>query len=220
MAVKTRINGNSHAEPDASILRIRVHPLFESHMKKAKPSPEKQKWLDSVLFDAVDHRDISTVRWALDNGAQVNALDDLRNTALIKAVRNNDVEITGLLISRNADVNMKNRYGDAALNEASMRDNTGIAKMLLDNRADVDTRDIKDWTPLMDAAIMGHANMARFLIFNGADKDAVNDNGQTSWDCAIEFRNIEFAKLLEEHGAKPTREAQEQPQGLLLRINR
>ena len=202
MAVKTKVDGNSHkAESGARILRM--HPSTEPPIMKAKMRPGMQEWLDSLLIDAVNDKDMETARWSLDNGANRNAMDHNGNTAVMRAVQNNGVEITGLMISRKADVNIKNRYGDSPLSEASMRDNTGIAKMLLDNGADVDTRDIKGWTPLMDAAIMNHANVALMLILSDANVHAVNNERQTAWDCAMRFRNTDFASFLEKHGARP-----------------
>jgi hypothetical protein len=59
--------------------------------------------------------DLDQVREILDKNDNVNATDQLGNTALMSAVSSYRVEVLRLLLSRGADVKMHNREGETAL---------------------------------------------------------------------------------------------------------
>ena len=52
----------------------------------------------------------------LDNGAQVNAVDDMKSTALMEVVyHKKNVEVVKILLERGADPTMVDSFGDRAV---------------------------------------------------------------------------------------------------------
>ena len=74
-----------------------------------------QEELNKKLFDAVENNDIDGVKEALSLGADVNAVDDYGNTALISACMWGYTNIVELLLEYGADINIKNNKGLTAL---------------------------------------------------------------------------------------------------------
>jgi ankyrin repeat protein len=121
------------------------------------------------LHDAAEKGDTQEVRRLLDEGADVDAYDARRGTALHCAVYESWGEIVKLLIARGADVNggadvnAKDGGDLTSLHLAAFHDDTEMAKILLDAGADVNARTHKGKTPLSYATEYGRAKMARLF---------------------------------------------------------
>lgn len=59
-------------------------------------------------FDAVKSGDIEVLKQALESGSSVNAVDELKNTALHYAAKQADLNVMRLLIENGADLNAPN----------------------------------------------------------------------------------------------------------------
>ena len=73
-----------------------------------------------------------------------------------------------------------------------------IVKLLLQYKADVNWKDAFNSTPLMYAAAKGDKNMVLLLLDNGADINANDGKGNTVLTAAIESKNEELIKFIEE----------------------
>ena len=107
----------------------------------------------------------------LDAGVNVNAMDNLHETALYKAAENGDIDAVRLLLDYGADVNLGRETPlIAALYDGG--ENTqakAIVQLLIDNGADVHRcTDIGLWSTVMLAAV-NHPECLQLLIDAGAD---------------------------------------------------
>jgi hypothetical protein len=108
------------------------------------------------------NRGLGIVRLLLDNGADIDSLDEW--TALYEAIREENTEVVRLLIDRGANVNLQstslNRKGWTPLHEALYREYFKIARLLLDHGADPSIRDDEGKTPF-DIAMEVRAQIYR-----------------------------------------------------------
>lgn len=70
------------------------------------------------ILNAAINGQYKCLKVLLDGGANVNAVNDLGETALMKAVSYNNQTCMELLIKYGADLNIKNMYGESALAKA------------------------------------------------------------------------------------------------------
>ena len=99
--------------------------------------------LDYRLFEAVEFGDLKRVEELIDMGANVNAIDSVKNTPLHIASMIGDLKMIQLLVDKKADINAINEYGHTPLWIAN------------ENRFPVDTDD-------------HHSNLISYLETQGA----------------------------------------------------
>jgi hypothetical protein len=126
----------------------------------------------SLFYEALKDGDLKKVKFLLENGADINVIDDLQcgniGIPLTIAIGFGHVEIVKFLIENGADVNKLDCYG---------------------------------WTPLCafsKSRKFKNLRMARLLIDHGA---GVNHFGSMALVFATSFGNVELTKLLIENGA-------------------
>ena len=81
----------------------------------------------SVLMNAATRGCVADIEFLVAHGANINALSDFKNSALIMAVINQHVECVEKLIELGADVTIKNNEGKTAID---LTDDDEIKKML------------------------------------------------------------------------------------------
>src|ERR1700678_1777304 len=80
----------------------------------------------SLVADAVQNRDLPTLRTLLKQHAMVNAAQADGTTALHWAAHWNDSETVGLLLKAGADPKAVTQYGATSISEAAMLGNPAI----------------------------------------------------------------------------------------------
>jgi len=155
------------------------------------------------VADAVQNRDIVTLRTLLKQHAAVNAAQADGTTALHWAAHWNDAEAVNLLIKAGANAKSVNRYGATPLSEAAPMGNAAIIEELLKAGADPNTRTTADGeTVLMTSARAGNVDAVKALLSHGADVNAKEAyKGQTALMWAAAEGHPQIVKLLLEHGA-------------------
>lgn len=156
---------------------------------------------DRQLPDAVQRRDIDTVRSLLDAGADVDAPQADGATALAWAVHWDDLATVDLLLDAGADANAANDLGVTPLMLASRNGSATMVERLLQAGADPNAARPAGGTALMMAARSGNATVLRRLIAAGADVDAVTGGGHTALMWAVAERHVRAVNLLAEVGA-------------------
>lgn len=189
---------------------------------------------NSLLHWAVIHGDTPeaarTVAMLVETGADLEAVDALGRTPLLRAAEAGAVALVKQLAALGADWSARDDEGltpilRAALagreesvlalrglgagrdiHEAAATDNLPILTHAL--RADAALLTAVDHagrTPLHWAAALGRMNALRFLIREGAPLDAVDEAWRTPYDLAIVHRQAEAGALLFEslYGARP-----------------
>lgn len=108
-------------------------------------------------------------------GANVNAEDDFKGTALDRAARFSSKGVAALLLAHGARIGHRDAMGRTALHEAVEGDDPGTVALLLAHGADVNARDQDGKTPLAVALAFpdpsaDHAAILKLLRRHGAKK--------------------------------------------------
>ena len=159
---------------------------------------------EEALFRAARAGDVSGVRKACTDGADVNAKDEHGRTALIVAVQESHPLTVSALIACGADVNEANRIGITALMLAGKTGRVDLlAALLRAPRVEVDLVDRRaGWTALYGAALHGQAGAVALLLAAGADANARATDGRAALHWMALLGQVGMASLLLEHGAE------------------
>jgi ankyrin repeat protein len=98
----------------------------------------------------------------LDSDAEVNALDDTKNTPLHDACSDTDRQTLRLLIERGADIHARNAQGEMPIHVAVSKRNLNAVKVLVGKGADLKA-EVAGQTPLEIAELRGYTVIATFL---------------------------------------------------------
>lgn len=147
------------------------------------------------------------VKFLIGVGADVNAVGNEGETALILAARHHDESAIAYLLKAGADINAKDKLGQTVLMHACQAF-TPISVVKLINAgasATINAKDDKGFTALMYAMTRYHAaEDARQLIAAGASLTEVNNEGQTALMLAAQTGNTELVKAILALGADKT----------------
>jgi hypothetical protein len=146
---------------------------------------------ESALFFSL--RNIDSVRFLLEHGADVNYENGFGKTALFYAIGFKDHELAELLIQNKADVN--HAYASKEeLSEKIWSNNPFYQSYCLLEHA--------KRTPLMHAAQNSDVSMIRLLLENGARLEALDEMGYNALDYAFMGKKNENIAYLESLGLK------------------
>jgi ankyrin repeat protein len=136
-------------------------------------------------------------------GSDLEAGDDVHQTALMSAARRRKTEMVRLLLSRGAKVDARGMMGRTALIWAALEDDTETVRILLEAGANVNAIPNRNhYTALSGAAFGGNLQLARLLLDRGARLDP--GSGQmTALGAAAWGNNPGMVQLLLERGAAP-----------------
>ena len=164
-------------------------------------SAEKDKTnLNIKLIEASENDDLKRVKHLLDSGADVNATNIFKQTALTAAASFSYWDIVKVLLERKANINFQNgEYGMSALMYASESGDEEIAKFLIERGADVNLKDNWDFTALMRASKGGYDKIVRLLLKHGADPHAKNEDGDTALDLATRRNYQMIVDILQQY---------------------
>lgn len=155
----------------------------------------------TALEHAVRNGDREMVQVLLAAGADVNSMNDAKETALMMLGEEASADIVWDLINAGGKVNLKDEEGSTALIEAAIVKNVGVLNALLHAGAKVDARNDEGQTALMLAASNGQLANLRALIRAGADMNAQDKDRKTVLDHARENDHEKVVKLLQSYGA-------------------
>lgn len=153
------------------------------------------------LLEAVTRKNEGIAKLLLENGAEVDATDELGQTCLFHALRTENESIAAFLLGSGADIYATDIFGKTPLGSACIAGKKNAAKFLLAHGADIEAADCNGHTPLSQATRWGYEEVVRLLLEHGADIEATNCYGQTSLSLASEYGNEDVIRLLLEHGA-------------------
>eukprot|EP00163_Fabomonas_tropica_P006318 TRINITY_DN158_c0_g1_i3.p1 TRINITY_DN158_c0_g1~~TRINITY_DN158_c0_g1_i3.p1 ORF type:complete len:206 (+),score=38.73 TRINITY_DN158_c0_g1_i3:508-1125(+) len=80
------------------------------------------------------HEDV--VKFLIESGADVDALDDYKATALHRAAARGRLDVVKQLVASDANVNLQDSVGDTPLHHAALGGHVAILKFLFENGAD------------------------------------------------------------------------------------
>jgi ankyrin repeat protein len=156
-----------------------------------------------------DHtKNLKIISILIESGANVNSVDNYRNTPLHTAANLGKVKVANLLISHGADVNARANSGETPLHYAarlpfnSSQDRIGAAKLLLRSGANINKKDHFGRTPLLQSSMVGNIEMTEFLLKEGADANLATESGESPLHIAAASGHSNIAGLLIDYGAK------------------
>ena len=170
-------------------------PERESQKEQQVHSPIS----DQAVRDAALEGKINTLRRAIEQGLNVNAVDSDGRTALMLAAFNGHTEGVKLMLEHNARVDDRDATRRTALIYAASGPNHETIRVLLEAGADVDAVDnVEGWSALMFAAAEGHLEVVRALLSRHADVSLSDVDGDTARDFAAKNGHQAIAALLGE----------------------
>jgi uncharacterized protein len=132
---------------------------------RTNPNRKQSRGL-SIWHEAVRSGDIDRVRSVLDAGADINALDEHGQTALMNAVYWGNLDIAKLLIEHGAKLNHTAKWHLTALLLAVIGNRPQMVQLLIDAGADRSIRGSKgqfNFTPLEYARTRGFVEIIQIL---------------------------------------------------------
>jgi len=159
---------------------------------------------ESSFVECAKKGDIEATKLFLDEGMDINAMNERGQTALIRAAEYQRTDVVTLLLGKGADVNIVGgRYARTALMEAAGAGNCVIIKQLAQKGADINTKDYESNTPLHFACMYGHIEAVRLLIEMDAKPDVqASGLGRTPMKIAETNGHMEIVQILKDAGAK------------------
>ncbi|EAX94758.1 hypothetical protein TVAG_346210 [Trichomonas vaginalis G3] len=153
-------------------------------------------FVESIVFNIP-----SLCEYFLSNGANIDAKDGCRNTALHIAVYFNYKEITELLLSHGANINEQDMWGHIPLIHAIHYNNKELAELLILHVEKISEKDKGRTFALHYAVLHNNKEMAEFLILHGANINVEINFGRFALLIAADNNYKEMAEFLISHGA-------------------
>ena len=150
--------------------------LLVASCKNSEPANSLiQQSPQSSLWDAAMSGDVAALSTAIEEGADVNALDVRENPngrrALNWAASYNHVDAIQILLANGAEINAVNRTGFTPLHHAAEESSPDAARVLIEAGADVNLPNNAGETPLERARREGHKEVASLLEKAGAKEN-------------------------------------------------
>jgi ankyrin repeat protein len=143
----------------------------------------------TALIAATKANHVDAARTLIAAGADVNAKDDIQDSAYLYAGARGHDEILILTLENGADLTSTNRFGGTALIPASERGLLATVEILLEAGVDPDHVNDLNWTALHEAIVLGdgsdvYVDVVRALIDGGASIDIPDGDGVLPVDLA------------------------------------
>jgi len=154
------------------------------------------------LSATIKNGDMTSLKYAFENGYPVDTQDRFYKTALMHAAAAGQVDTVQFLLDNGADVNKKDNMNWTALHHAVTSGGAKVAKLLVENGADVNAKTMNDATILMRAAQGSDAEVVSFLLENGAGGNKIfaeNKKGKNVVEIAEQWSDLESYKMLKNH---------------------
>ncbi|XP_030447388.2 ankyrin repeat domain-containing protein EMB506, chloroplastic [Syzygium oleosum] len=136
----------------------------------------------------------------LENGLDIDAVDEYGLTALHKAIIGKKEAVISHLLRKGADPHVRDWDGATPLHYAVQVSAMQTVKLLIKYKVDVNVADNEGWTPLHISMQSRNRDIAKILLVNGADKTRTTKDGKTPLDLSLcygkEFKSYDLAKLL------------------------
>ncbi|WP_328807718.1 ankyrin repeat domain-containing protein [Nonomuraea antri] len=135
--------------------------------------------LDEQLLTAAAAGDAAAVREAVTEGADLEARDGNRRTALLLAAAADHVEVAQILVAAGADPDALDAQHDTPWLVTGVTGSVAMMRTLLPAEPDMTIRNRYGGISLIPACERGHVAYVREVLKTGINVDHVNDLGWT-----------------------------------------
>ncbi|WP_326644956.1 ankyrin repeat domain-containing protein [Streptosporangium sp. NBC_01755] len=135
--------------------------------------------LNEQLLTAAAQGDVAKVREAIANGADIEARDPQRRTALLLAAAADHVEVARVLVAAGADPNALDFQHDTPWLVTGVTGGVAMLHALLPAKPDLTIRNRYGGVSLIPACERGHVDYVREVLKTGINVNHVNDLGWT-----------------------------------------
>lgn len=113
--------------------------ILEPQAKPGKKAQKKASTRDKLFLEMCKNAPVEEIISALEKGADINARNKNKMTALmVAAMYNHNPDVIDALVKHGADINAKNHKGNTALIFASMMNDPEVVRALLRAGADIE----------------------------------------------------------------------------------
>ncbi len=168
-----------------------LHKDYQIHILKRSDHPAA----DILLYNAVLDKDGSSIKYALDKGANINYIYPIGATALHLAVERDFLEGVKTLLENGANPNLQTNTGMSSLYRSVLENNYNITKLLLENGAETEISFSSGVTPLFAASFFGLDEVLKLLIDYGANTNT-NVQGTSSFYVALQEDHPSTATII------------------------
>jgi len=159
--------------------------------------------VNSLLHKAVkENKNIRTVEYILEKGADINAPDKDGDTPLHKAIRKNNALLFKALLDSGADPNMQDKNGMSPLQVATENGSHDAVQYLLKAKATFRKTEKGNKSLLNIAVTKGYSNIAISLLEAGARFTKTDKSYNSLLYIAVKNGHSDLAKHLLEAGAE------------------
>ena len=144
-------------------LILNDYPYRDQHYKN-----ELFLWLVENFDKLPEKYQAGNIKFMIDNGADINYLDNNGRSALMKASEKGSRDIVQLLLQNRADVNAKDNLGNTVLTNALNNGKKDIVELLLVRGYNINLKDNFGITELIDFSLYGKNDMVQLLLDYGA----------------------------------------------------
>jgi ankyrin repeat protein len=157
---------------------------------------------DVELMKAAAAGDTARIKTLLASGAQVNAIDEWGNSALLMTAREGQVESARMLLKAGAEV--EGRGGAMSpLAASALRGHAILVRLLIHNGASVNAVGENDQSALMNAVKLNRLEVVSALIEAGANTKVIDRNGDNLLVVAVSQNYQAMLALLLKLGVSP-----------------
>jgi hypothetical protein len=170
---------------------------------------------EKLLFLAIDGEKADLCRFLIDQGADLNSINEEKKSPLTRALLNSSDEICEILLCAGADVNALDPSGYSPIQSAATAGKLTLAGRLLDLGADVNNKGKDGFTALHLACSELNRDMCLLLLQANADTEIKNIHGKTPFAVVtknlnssssmnlLPFQKASIPHVLLAHGADP-----------------
>jgi ankyrin repeat protein len=168
----------------------------------ANAIPEASLASITSLHRACALGNVDRVKALLDEGMEVDALNESHNTGLYYAVRTSNLAMCEFLASQGAKIDVRDRYtGMTPLHTACLKGSMDMAMWLIDAGADAKCLSSEKRSTLHYACFSGCMELIEELIDIGVSVNGANTDGYTPLHDCCAAGNVEAAQYVVERGA-------------------
>lgn len=156
---------------------------------------------NSLLHIGVYHENVFLISKAIRLGANINQLNEKKQTPLHVAADRNKPEAARLLLSCKAIQNIVDDEDETPVFKAVRKGHIRVLKVFIETRGDVKSANFRSETLLHIAASKGYLEIVELLLKSGLKKDARDLAGLTPLQAATENCCRQVVSLLIKSGA-------------------